>query len=171
MTIQRRDMISGAMFGVGAVALFVYASGFPVREGHVPGVSPSFYPKIVAAILLLLSVIQISGAVLVEIRNRRAVGKNAGEIMPKIWKDKNTFTLFCITLAALIAYPFVMQLIGFAFTGFLFLLTLIFALSDGHRKGRQFAFIVGITVGITLITYLVFRLFLKVPFPAGIIWS
>lgn len=170
MTVQRRDIISGTVFGVGAAVLFVYASGFPVREGHAAGVSPGFYPRIVAAILMLLSVIQISGAVLADIRNRRADGKNAGEIMPNFWKNKNTFTLFCITLAALIAYPFVMRLIGFAFTGFLFLLTLILALSDGYRKGRQLAFIGGITVGITLITYLVFRLFLKVHFPAGIIW-
>ncbi len=169
MTIQRRDMISGAVFGAGAVALFVYASGFPVREGHAAAVSPGFYPRILAALLVVLSVIQISGAVLAEIRNRRAAGANAGEALPPVWKDKNAFTLFCITLGALIVYPFVMRLTGFTITGFLFLGTVILALSGGYRKGRQLAFIAGITAGITLLTYLVFRLFLKVPFPAGII--
>ena len=49
------------------------------------------------------------------------------------------------------------------------LLHVILALSGGYRKGKQLAFIAGITVGITLLTYLVFRLFLKVPFPTGII--
>ncbi|MBU8914097.1 MAG: tripartite tricarboxylate transporter TctB family protein [Spirochaetales bacterium] len=169
MTIQRRDMISGAVFGAGAVALFVYASGFPLREGHAAAVSPGFYPRILAGILVVLSGIQISGAVLAEIRSRRTDGGDAGEALPPVWKDKNTFTLFCITLGALIAYPFVMRLIGFAVTGFLFLITLIYALSDGYRKGRQLAFIAGITVGITVLTYVVFRLFLKVPFPAGMI--
>ena len=131
--------------------------------------SPGFYPRILAALLVVLSVIQISGAVLAEIQNRRAAGGIAGAALPPVWKDKNTFTLFCITLGALIAYPFVMRLTGFTITGFLFLATVILALSDGYRKGRQLAFIAGITVGITLLTYLVFRLFLKVPFPAGII--
>jgi len=164
-------MISGAVFGAVAVALFVYASGFPVREGQAAAVSPGFYPRILAAILVVLSVIQISGAVLTEIRNRRADGESAGEALPPVWKDKNTLTLFGVTLGALIAYPFVMRLIGFAITGFLFLGTLILALSGGYRKGKQLVFIAGVTVGISIVTYLVFRLFLKVPFPAGIIWS
>lgn len=161
MTASKRDIISGAVFGTGAIILYTYASGFPMREGQAAAVSPGFYPKLLAVLLAVLSIIQIVTSII----SRR----KEAETLPPIWKDKRSLRLFAITLGALIAYPFVMRLIGFAFTGFIFLGALIFALSEGSRKGKQLVMIGVITVGISVLTYLVFRVFLRIPFPTGLI--
>jgi hypothetical protein len=161
MTAPRRDIISGAVFGVGAIILFTYAAGFPVREGQSAAVGPGFYPKLLAVLLGVLSLIQIISSFIAD--------RKETENLPPIWKDRKSLKLLSITLAALIAYPFAMRLIGFAMTGFIFLGVLIFALSGGSRKGKQLVVIAAITVGISVLTYLVFRVFLRIPFPTGLI--
>lgn len=167
--MPRRDLISGAVFGAGAIILFTYASGFPVREGQSAAISPGFYPKLLAVLLGVLSLIQIVTAVISELRIRNTNGGEDRKSLPPIWKDRHTFRLFAFTLGTLIAYPFLMRLIGFAFSGFLFLGALIYALSKDSRKGRQLIAIAVITVGISVLTYLVFRVFLKIPFPTSLI--
>lgn len=162
MTPYKRDIIAGGIFGAGAITLFLVASGYPVREGQALAVSPGFYPRLLAIILAVLSAIQIVTAII------NGSGENGDEDLPPIWKDRSSLLLFCTTLGALIAYPFLMRLIGFAPTGLLFLGTLITALSEGHRKGREL-FVIGIiTLAIGVLTFVVFRLFLKIPFPSGI---
>lgn len=140
-----------------------------MREGQSAAISPGFYPKLLAVLLGILSLIQIVTAVISELKIRNANDGEDQKSMPPIWKDRHTFRLFLFTLGALIAYPFLMRLIGFAFSGFLFLGTLIYALSNGSRKGRQLIVISVVTVGISVLTYLVFRVFLKIPFPTGLI--
>ena len=167
--MPRRDLISGSVFGTGAIILFTYASGFPVREGHSAAISPGFYPKLLAVLLGVLSLIQIVTAVISELRIRNANDGENRDSLPPIWKDQHTFRLFAFTLGALIAYPFLMRLIGFAFSGFLFLGAVIYSLSKDSRKGRQLIAIAVITVGISVLTYMVFRVFLKIPFPTGLI--
>ena len=167
MTASKRDIIAGGVFGIGAVVLFAVASGYPVRSGQPVAVSPGFYPRILAMLMAVLSLIQIISAVAATVK----AGKKdvpAEEPLPGVWKDRNAFLLFCLTLGSLILYPFLMELLGFALTGFLFLGTLIYALSAGHRKGKALALIAALTLAITLLTYLVFRLFLRIPFPSGI---
>ncbi len=169
MTIQKRDMIASVVLGSGSLALFLYASGFPVREGQPLAVSPGFYPKMLAVLLGILSVLQIVNAIIGNYKLQNSRDSEGEKDLPPIWKDRHAFNLFSITLGALIAYPLLMQLIGFAFTGFIFLGTLIFALSKDSRKGRQLIFIGIITIGISVLTYLVFRVFLRIPFPTGLI--
>ena len=161
MTPHRRDLITGGVFAAGALTLFLVASGYPVRESQALAVSPGFYPRLLALILAVLSGIQIISALV-------AGTRDAQEDLPPIWKDRRSFLLFCITLGALIAYPFLMRLIGFAPTGLMFLGALIYALSEGHRKGRELIIIAVITMAIGALTFVVFKLFLKIPFPSGI---
>jgi len=167
MTTSRRDIITGAVFGIGAIVLFAVTSGYPVREGQALAVSPGFYPNLLAALLALLSLLQISTAIFVEMKGRKN-RVDREEQLPPIWKDRNTFTLFCITLVSLVIYPLLTQFAGFAITGFIFLGVLIYTLSAGNRKGKALIFVGVVTLAITLLTFLVFRLFLKIPFPSGI---
>ncbi len=169
MTTTRRDIYAGAFFAVGAAAFYTYAAGFPVREGQAAAVSAGFYPQLLAAFLGVLALIQIGQAVLAETKARRSAAGNADE-MPAVWKSRSTALLFVLTVVALLAYPFFLRLFGFAITGLLFLGTLIVALSATHRRGRDLWFIAGITVGIAILTYLVFRAFLEIPFPSGVIF-
>lgn len=169
MTLMRRDMISASVFGIGALWFFVHVSGYPVRQGQPPAVSAGYYPRILAMLLGVLAIIQFAGALTREIRHRKTNDDAAPELMPRAWKDRRTFGLFMITLAALLVYPFLMNIIGFSITGFLFVGTLIVALSHGElRRGKYLLGILLATLGIAVFTYLVFRHFLEIPFPRGV---
>lgn len=168
MTTTRRDTITGAVFGIIGIGLFAYASTFPTREGQAAAVSPGFYPRLLGVLLVVLALIQIITAAVHERRERADSDATPEDTLP-LWKDKNAFILTLVTLGALIVYPFLMKLVGFAITGFLFLGTLIFVLSPPPRSGRRLVVILGITLGITVLTFVVFRLFLKIPFPSGVV--
>jgi uncharacterized membrane protein len=152
-----------------------------VREGQPAAVSAGFYPRILAAILAGLAVFQLVQALISRGKARAAVsgapptagtspsGSSAPargvlQTLPPIWKDRASLRLFLVAVAALIAYPFVMRLVGFSITGLAFLGTLIYALSPEQRKGRGLWFILAITLAIGLVTFVVFRYFLNIPF-------
>ncbi len=171
MTTTQRDVVSGAIFGGGAVALYVHASGFPVRQGQPIAVSPGFYPRLLAVILAVLAVTQIATALIASAR-QRAAGSADGTVasqLPPWWKDRRAFALFSLTLAALVVYPFLMRLVGFSLTGVLFIGVLVYALSQQHRTGKGIIAIALVTIGLALLTYVVFRLFLQIPFPTAAI--
>lgn len=193
MTTTRRDIVSGAVFGAGAITLYQYVSAFPVREGQSPAISAGFYPRLLALFLAVLAIIQIGTAIVTELRVSRASSPQGDGTSPgtdtsaqgdgdsaaaassvgiptmrPIWKDRGSFVLFLVTVAALVIYPYLLRVLGFAITGFLFVGTLIFALSAERRKGKDLIFIVAITLGIAVLTYIIFRQFLEIPFPTGV---
>ena len=161
-------MISASVIGIGALWFFVHVSGYPVRQGQPPAVSAGYYPRILATILGVLAIIQFATALAKEIRLRKASADVAPQLMARPWKDRGTVALFSITLAALLVYPYLMQMIGFSITGFLFVGTLVIALSNKElRRGKYLLVILLATLGIAVFTYLVFRHFLEIPFPRG----
>lgn len=175
MTTTRRDIVSGAVVGAAAITLYRYVSAFPVREGQAAAISAGFYPRLLAMFLGVLAVIQIATAVVTELRVSRASspesdtdGSEAIPAMRPIWKDRGSFVLFVFTVVALVVYPYLLRLLGFAITGFLFVGSLIFALSAERRKGKDALFIVAITLGIAILTFVIFRRFLEIPFPTGV---
>jgi len=173
MTTYRRDIISSGVFGIGAVTLYTYVSKFPVRAGQPAAVSAGFYPRILALALGVLAVVQLVTTIAKEIKARALTASDAppspGTI--RVWKDAASFRLFMITVAALIIYPFMMRLVGFSITGLSFLGTLIFALSREQRRGKHAWIIAAITLGIGILTFVVFRHFLNIPFPRGILFE
>lgn len=171
MTTTQRDVISGVVFAAGSLALYLYASGFPVREGRPIAVSPGFYPRLLAVTLGALAVIQIITAVVAEARRRaRATGdEETPAHLPPIWKDRRSLGLFLLTLAALVVYPFLMRLVGFPVTGFIFIGLLVYGLSAGHRSGRGLLVMLAVTLGLTVLTFMVFRLLLQILFPDALI--
>jgi putative tricarboxylic transport membrane protein len=187
MTFFRRDIISSAFFGVGAMTLYLYVLRFPVREGQPAAVSAGFYPRILAAILAVLAVVQLAQAILVRGKARNALApggasmdetpaaspapRGTARTVPPIWKDRASLRLFLVAVTALVAYPFLMRLVGFSITGLAFLGTLIFALSPDQRRGKGLVFILAITLAIGLVTFVVFRYFLNIPFPPGILFD
>ncbi len=192
MTTYRRDIISSVFFGTGAIILYAYVAQYPVREGQPAAVSAGFYPKILAFALGILAVVQLVTTVVKERRARAAVHAAASETAArgesvaesdagtaaqtapaevKLWKDATAFKLLMLTFVSLVVYPFLMELVGFFISGIAFLGTLIFALSRDQRRGTQRWIIIAITLGIGILTYIVFRHFLNIPFPRGIFFQ
>lgn len=171
MTIVRRDIVSGSVLGAASLGLYLHVSTYPVREGQSAAISPGFYPQMLTLFLLTLAVIQIGTAVRNALKQRaQGLSSSSSQQMQPLWKDRRSLTLLLITLGALVLYPFVMRILGFTITGLLFLGTLITALSAGYRRGRNVLLIVGTTIAIGLLTYVVFRRFLNIPFPQGVLF-
>lgn len=180
MTIAQRDIISGTVIAAGAAAFYLYADSMPVRQGQALAISPGFYPRLLALMMLVFSGIQIVTSLLTMRRERAAVaagaahGDTAGvEAAPPaqtgaMWKDRRAVTLFSIVLGALIAYPIVINYIGFTLTSLLFVGGTTVALSTARGERREQLTMAAVTIGITLIVWLVFRLMLRIPFPQGV---
>lgn len=155
------DIVTGAVLLVGSFFLNLYAGTFPVREGVSPVLSAGFYPRLLAFILGGLSIMLIISAVVKK--------TNTTEEKQALWKSRKSFLLFVLTFTALVLYPFMMTLFGFAVTGFVFILLLVSSLSE---KGTRRPFVIlCVSIGITVITVLVFQVFLRIPFPSGIIFD
>lgn len=155
------DIVTGAVLLVGSILLNFYAGTFPIREGVSPVLNAGFYPHLLAFILGGLSILLIIASVAKKTR--------AAEEKKPLWKSRKSFLLFLLTLGALVLYPFMLTLFGFAITGFAFILLLVSSLSE--KGTRQPVVILLVSIGITVITVLVFQVFLRIPFPSGIIFQ
>ena len=154
------DIVTGAVLLIGAIFLNYYAGTFPVREGVSPLLNAGFYPRLLAFILGGLSILLIISSVVKK--------TEATEEKRPLWKSRESFLLFLLTLGALVLYPFVMTLFGFALTGFAFILLLVSSLSE--KGTRRPLVILLVSIGITVITVLVFQIFLRIPFPSGTVF-
>ena len=155
------DITAGLILLIGAIALYIYAGTFPAREGVSPVLSAGFYPRFLALILSGLSILLIISVAL-----KKA---SEGEHRNPFWKTRESFFLFALTLGALVLYPFVLPIFGLAITGFVFIVLLVSALSE--KGTRRPLVILAVSIGITILTVLVFQMLLRIPFPSGIIFQ
>lgn len=155
------DIVTGAVLLVGSFFLNLYAGTFPVKEGVSPVLSAGFYPRLLAFILGGLAILLIITSV--------AKKTAAAEEQKPFWKSRESGLLFLLTCGALVLYPFMMTLLGFSLTGFLFILFLVSSLSE--KGARRPLVILLVSIGITVVTFLVFQVFLRIPFPSGTIFN
>ncbi len=85
------------------------------------------------------------------------------------WTTKAAFSLFAVTLVLLVLYPFIMKLLGFATASLIFITTLTWMLSEkAHR--RPLVIGGGISLALTVIVYIIFKMILAIPpFPQGML--
>ena len=169
MTTQRRDLIAGAVFAALAIGFYRYATLLPSRPDRPVALNPGFYPGLLGLLLGVLALVQI-GQALARIRRERgstAPADAAVAALPPVWKHRRALETFAITVGLLVLYPFVLRTIGFVPTGVVFLGLLFWRLSPGARSRVDVALLVGVTAGLTALTFVVFRLILRIPFPAG----
>jgi len=159
--MKRGNIVTGAVLLFGSIFLNFYAGTFPVREGVSAVLNAGFYPRLLAFLLGGLSILLIIASVVKK--------TEATEQKKPLWKSRESFLLFLLTLGALVLYPFVMTIFGFALTGFAFILLLVSSLSE--KGTRQPFVILLVSIGITVLTVLVFQVFLRIPFPSGIIFQ
>ncbi len=139
------------------------ASGqMPTRKNASMILSTGFYPRLLAILLAVLSVIMV----LESIHTSRKQGDKQAT---PFWKDLHAFLYFFLVIGVMVLYPLSMQLIGFALTSFLFILSLVWLLTE--KQKRKLWVIVSVSLGISVIVYVVFKLILNIPFPMGILFS
>jgi ABC-type Fe3+-siderophore transport system permease subunit len=160
MTKRKSDIIAGISLFAFSGVLYIGAGFMPTRSEGSKILNTGFYPRMLAIILAILSVI----LVIETIQKYKKEGDKESEVF---WKNSKSFFFFATTLVLLTLFPFVMKVLGFALTSFLFIAIMVWLLSE--KNNRHPLKIVLVSVGIAAIVYVVFKIILAIPFPTGIL--
>lgn len=157
--MKKKDSITSIILLIFSGVLYYYASTFPVREGRVRVLNAGFYPRLLAIVLAILALLLLISTI-----RKKPDGKES-EKGKEFWTSRKSLILFFITFVMLVVYSFLLNILGFAAATLLFVLILVYNLSDKEKfKIRN---IVLVSTGITTIIYLVFKVFINIPFPQG----
>lgn len=150
--MKKADLVGG-LIGI-LIGLYAIWEGTNMPEDQVMKIGPSFFPNILAGMLILFSGILIINAL---------KGESKGEVAPLRLKDKGVQRgLF--TLAGAILFCVVLDPLGFIFTSIIFLVAMMWMM--GNRKPLQLA---TAPVLVTFAIWLVFEKLLNLSMPAGIL--
>ena len=158
MTKKHSDIIAGVVLFAFAGLLYILAGFMPTREGVAQALNTGFYPRMLAIILAILSVLLV-----IETTHKNKDSKKVGPW----WESSSAFILFIVTLGLLMLFPLVLKTLGFATASFAFITSLVTLLSE--KEKRKPLMIIGISFGITLVVYVVFKMVLEIPFPMGLL--
>jgi hypothetical protein len=160
--MNKKDLIASIIFLAIAVVIYSYASTFPVKDGATIAMSAGFYPRFISIILAILSVLMMAESV----KKKTTPDDCPVPDTTPLFRSKGGFNLM-LTIALLVAYPFLLEKLGFATAAFAFILTMIIVLTQDFRK--KIGFIIILSVVLTAVMYLIFKIFLQIPFPRGIL--
>lgn len=148
--VKKGNMIIAILFVLTGIWVIIEASTFPViGDGQITG--PDFFPKVLASILIGLSILLFISTVLS--KEDSVVG------LFEIYALK-AYT----TMLALVIYMVLLNIIGFIFATPIFLFGLIRFYGMKHYPKIVLSAIV-----VTAAIYSVFKLLLAVPLPTGIL--
>lgn len=147
-----------------ALALVIY-----IRGGSLPSLTEAYFdagsfPRLIAALLILLSIILILSK-LNELRKRKPAEEKVSnkERMSAFYGE---YRLVILTTAVFFVYIFLLQFIGFVVSTILFIIGA--AILIGYRKRKEVLTISAVAVILTLSMYFFFENVLHVRFPSGI---
>lgn len=158
--MKKYNIISSSILLLFSGALYLYASTFPAYQKNIAVLNPGFYPKLLACIMALLAGLLLVTSILTKIKEKKTFWAGT---------TKKSMVLLLLTLVMLVIYPLGLHYVGFPLMTFFFILTLVYSLSERKKYGMKKIFLV--SIGITLAIYLVFIVFLRIPFPRGIFFS
>jgi putative tricarboxylic transport membrane protein len=147
--MRTNDMISSVFFFVSG--LLIIAGSLKMTIGSLGEPGPGFLPLVVGALLVLMSIVLFIGA----LRRKRGQQDAAGI------GRKERLKIYATSLSLLL-YALVLRPVGFVVVT-LFLLVFLFKVIGELRWKISLAG----SVLTTLFFYLLFRVWLEVPFPAG----
>lgn len=156
--MKKKDLISSIVFLILAGMLFIYSGTYPQKASGSVVLNPGFYPQMLSIILAMLSIILFVST----LKKGKSDDQEEG-----IWTTKKSIVLFVITLGTLLLFPLIMNFLGFATSVFIFLFIVITALTTDAKT--KLLPILAVAIGLTAIMYFVFKVFLRIPFPAGIL--
>ena len=145
--IKKWDRFTGYILLV--IGLITAWSSIHLSMGRVKHPGPGFLPFGLALCLILLSLALI-------------IKSWKGDVSLAPFWPKRTWLKPLLGVAILIFFALVVEWVGFLITTFIFL-TIWMGVIERIRWGT----IMSISVGTTVVLYLIFRLFLEVPLPMG----
>lgn len=130
-----------------------FAAFFVINRGHNEAVR--MYPYIVCGMGFILTAVQLGITFYKE--------KNGIDIKTSAALTKEQFTSIAVTLAASILYVFLINIVGY------FVMTFIFVAgySFWHTKTQKKWVYPAVALGVDIVIYIAFKLFLNIPLPTG----
>ena len=150
--MKKADIVGG-LIGI-LIGLYALWEGSKMPEDVVMKIGPSFFPNILAALLILFSLVLIVNALR---------GKSKGEVAPLKLSDKGV-QRGLITLVSAVLFCVVLDPLGFIPTAIIFLVFMMWVM--GNRKPAMLAIAPPL---VTLGIWLVFEKALNLSMPAGIL--
>ena len=150
--MKKADIVGG-LIGI-LIGLYALWEGSKMPEDVVMKIGPSFFPNILAALLILFSLVLIVNALR---------GKSKGEVAPLKLSDKGV-QRGLITLVSAVLFCVVLDPLGFIPTAIIFLVFMMWVM--GNRKPAMLAIAPPL---VTLTIWLIFEKVLNLSMPAGIL--
>jgi putative tricarboxylic transport membrane protein len=143
-------------------SIFCFFLGLAIIAGGVRlglrvhlDMGPGFFPIIAGGVLSLLSILLFF----------QSVTQRGGTIRERpFWVNPGGWKLVSLTLLPTIAYPFILNYLGFLPSTFLFLFFLFWVI--GYQRWWMAA-VSGVTASV--VVYLIFEIWLKANFPRGVL--
>jgi putative tricarboxylic transport membrane protein len=148
-----RDVTSSLFWSLVGILFCIGGVHYGLRRSEIPG--PGFLPFVTGLILVALSLILL----LSRLVSKRDGGDLAEEPMPRGEALKRILQ----ALGALCLYVLILEPLGFAMTTFLFMVGIL------RLEPRRWTFIIPAALGATAFFFLLFKVFLRVPLPPGIL--
>lgn len=149
------------IFGIVSIALaavfFVVSASFPTARGHDVGMA--FYPRILVVLIVLLSLVVILESVM----KMRGASVSEEESQPLFETAEGGVRRVLLVIGLTLVYAYLLGIVGFVVVTPLYLLILMASL----KAGKLWKMIL-ISVATTLVIYVAFRIFLRIPLPIGI---
>ncbi|NLT95980.1 MAG: tripartite tricarboxylate transporter TctB family protein [Clostridia bacterium] len=148
--MKKADIIAGLLGLALSFYIIVQSGKFP--EDHVLLLGPSFFPRILAGLMVVMSTVLIIKALL---------GKSAPTAEKLYIKDPG-IQRSIITLIATVIYLLLLKRVGFIVDTIVYLMFLMYLL-----KLRDYLKMVLVAVGVTFAVYYVFKVALNIALPLG----
>jgi putative tricarboxylic transport membrane protein len=148
-----RDVTSSLFWALVGILFCIGGVHYGLRRSGIPG--PGFLPFVTGLILVALSLILL----LSRLVNKRDGGDLSIEPMPRGEALKRILQ----ALGALCLYVLILEHLGFAMTTFLFMVVIL------RLEPRRWTFIIPAALCATAFFFFLFKVFLRVPLPPGIL--
>lgn len=152
--MRKPHVISGLVLMLFGILICFQAAKLPFGTSRSPG--PAMLPFGAGALLFLLAAIFL-------LTSRPAGGRSTREPADALWRGLDWKRVPC-TLAALFAYGFLVERLGYIVTTSLLMVYLF----TGKGPRRWFVAI-GAGLGVAIVSYVLFEVMLKVRLPSGLI--
>ena len=148
-----RDVTSSVFWALVGILFCIGGLHYGLRRSGIPG--PGFLPIVTGLILVALSLALLISRLLRKTDEEVSAEKlmPGGQALKRILK----------ALGALCLYTLMLERLGFAMTTFLFMVVVL------RLEPRRWTFIIPAALGATTFFFFLFKVFLRVPLPPGIL--
>lgn len=161
MNIAKKNVYSGIFFFLFSV--FLYAESYNMSVSKADPIGPQMFPRVVALCIALLAVWQI-------IKNCR--DQKLAAVDSESTENRKKLNIpILLTIALLIAYPLLLESVGFIILTSIYLFCQIFLLlpKGSIRNKREVITAAAVSVLFSLLLYFLFNKVFQIILPAGIL--